>query len=441
MKSAFYLSILLIIPTCMFSQEVFPFRLLDRTSLEPVKFCYVAVKGKKFSAVSDENGNVKIKAELNDTLVIYQIGYNLKKTTPEAVGPGNNVWLHRKDVNLEEVAITAKTLEVFNEKEYTVFLDFNFYDDQILSLVNRGGKYNALLVSDKNGNKISELKLKMKAEKMFRDCLDNIHILTKDSIYQVYYDYTSIRLLPGYDLEPFRSLLQFCECSQGGKYIFKNRRYQDLKNLYTYYDAVKGINKQLVMVADSDIIRDFNMDFDIRYFLEIRRRGHGYFYSIADIYKYMDQFREQLVLDEEYKRLLKPVDSEMKVIDSSFALFDYTHKTVSYYSAEGILQNQASLEQIPSITPKLYVDRDAPVYVFTKLNNRNGLLTLYRYDIATSRITHSFVLNDFHYIRNFKLKENHLYFINSDMSRSDVNTKIVKVWIDWKKINQISKND
>lgn len=443
MKRLIYITILLsfVFPAKIFGQDIFPFRILDRSSLEPVKFCYVIVKGKNNSAVSDESGFVKIKADLTDTLVIYQTGYNLKKTTPEAVGPENNVWLRRKDVNLEEVSITAKSIEVFNEKEYTVFLDFEFYDEQVLSLINRGGKYNALLLSDKNGNKITEIKLKIKAEHLFKDCLDNIHLLTHDSIYQVYYDYQSLKLLPAYDLNLYHSLLKRCECSQGEKYIFKTRRYQGLKNFYTFYDAQNDTSKQLALVADSANIRDFNMDFDIRYFLDLRRRGISYFYSVADIYKYMDQFREQLVLEDSYKRLLKPVDSEAKIIDSSFAIFDYTHKSVTYFSFDGSLQRRASLEQLPLIAPKIVLDKDARNYVFTKQNNRNGLLSLYRYDKSSSRITHSYVLHNFHYIGNFKIRENYLYFINSDMSRTDLNTKIVKVWIDWKKMSEISKNE
>ncbi|MBL7930995.1 MAG: hypothetical protein JNL60_03780 [Bacteroidia bacterium] len=423
------------------AQELFAFNIKDRTSLEPIKFCYVIVKGKNISSVSDENGLIKIKADVKDTLVIYQVGYLLKKTTPELVGPGNNVWLHRKDVNLEEVSITAKTIEIFNEKEYTVFLDFEFYDDHVLSLISRGSKYDALLLSDKNGNKITEIRLKIKAEGLFKDCLNNIHLLTKDSIYQIYYDYQTIHLLPAYDLVAYNNMLKRCECSHNDKYIFKTSRYQELKNIYTYYDAPNGSSKQLALVADSQNIKDFNMDFDIRYFLDLRRRGAGYFYTVADIYKYMDQFREQLVLDDSYKRLLKPVDSEVKIIDSSFALFDYTHKTVSYYSFDGQLQSQASLEQFPQIAPKILIDRDAPNYVFTKQNNRNGLLTLYRFDKLTNQITHSFILNDFHYLGNFQIKENYLYFINSDMSRNDINTKIVKVWLDWKKMAQVTKAD
>lgn len=437
-KSA-YLYFLILVwlfrPGFLFSQsELLQFQVSDRKSMTPIQFGYVLVKGKNISAISDEKGFVKIKAGLQDTLVIYQMGYFLKKTTSAEVKSGNHiVLLDKKSITLEEVTVTAKTTEIFREKDNTVFLDFEFYDDYVLSLVDKGGKYNSLLLTDMAGNRILETPLKLKSDKLFKDCLDNLHLLTEDSIYQIYYDYQEIKLLPPYPISSYHSVLQHCECYHGDKYVFKVKKYQELKNLYSFYDQKSGTRKTIACVADSANIKDFNMDFDIRYFLGLRRQGLGYAYSVSEINKHIDEFREALALDPNYARLLRPVASEMKRMDSSFVLFDYTHKAAYYFSPDGNLQRKATLSGFNGIEPKVCIDNDTHHYIFSHLNNSSGILTLHRFDNARSTLSHHYHLKDFHYIRDYKIKGNYLYFINRMRTAEDVKTKIVRVYINWEK--------
>jgi hypothetical protein len=48
---------------------------------------------------------------------------------------------------------------------------------------------------DDDGNTITDLAILQNEELSFRDCLGNIHLLTKDSSFQVYYDYERLQLL------------------------------------------------------------------------------------------------------------------------------------------------------------------------------------------------------------------------------------------------------
>ena len=425
------------IPGALHAQsETFSFYVLDETSKEPIYQCYILVKGKNISSLTDEAGAAKLKASPQDTLVIYQLGYWLKTLAVKELGRLNNqIYLSRKNTVLEEVVITSERLRTIRENDNSAFLDFEFYDDYLLCLINKGGKYNVLGMLDGNGSTLFETPLKVKAEELFKDCLGNIHLLTSDSVYQLYYDYKRIHILPPYPINTYYRYLQTCECQHGDKYIFKEIRYQKLRNTYTYYDVKDSVSKILYCVEDSINIRNFKMDFDIRYFLQMRRSGQAYLYSVTEINKNMEKFREELVLDPEYLRTMKPLESEIKKIDTNFVLFDYNKYEATYFSLNGKLNRKATLTGFSGIYPKLYTDSDSRISVFSERNRNNGLLTLYRFDNLKNKFSHRYTLSEFHFIKNYKIKGNYLYFINKIRTENLVKTKIVKVYIEWEKLH------
>jgi hypothetical protein len=393
------------------------------------------VLGKKNSAVGDEMGFVALRAAGNDTLVFYQLGFNLLKLPIAAVGAvPAKIFLKVKSIQLDEVNVTAKKFEVFEENNNTVFLDFEFYDDNILCLANKGGRNNVLILTDMQGNRLQEKKLNITSDDLFKDCFGNIHIVGADSVYQVYYDYSQLLVLPPFPIIDYQNFLLPCQAAFNDKYIFKINQYRSLKHAYLYYDILNNTKKTIACVADSEAISGFNMDFDIRFFLDQRRKGAGYAYTVTDLYKNFDKFREELVLPFEYTNLLRPLESELKLIDTTLLLFDYSNSIVYHYTRNGEFISKAQLQNFPSILPKLQYDKDAETVVLTALNNRTGLLSLYRYNPATRALTHKFTIEDFHYIKNFQIKENYLYHINREKTNKQANTKLVKLPIVWQKL-------
>ena len=419
----------------MAQSQIFQFQVVSEKTKAPVPFCSVQVLGKKNSAVGDEMGFVALRADASDTLVFYQLGfYLLKLPVAAASGKPTKVFLKVKSVQLDEVNVTTKKFEVFEENNYTVFLDFEFYDDNILCLANKGGRNNVLLLTDMQGNKLLEKKLTISGDDLFKDCFGNIHIVAADSVYQVFYDYSQLLVLPAFPIIDYQNFLLPCQAAFNDKYIFKIKQYRSLKNAYLYYDILNNTKKTIACVADSEAISGFNMDFDIMYFLGQRRKGAGYEYTVTDLHKNLDKFREELALPFEYTNLLRPVESELKLIDTTLLLFDYTNSNVYHYTRNGDFICKKVLQNFPSLLPKLNYDKEAGTVILTSLNNRTGLLSLYRYNPGTQKLTHKFTIEDFHYIKNFQIKENYLFHINREKTNQQTNTKLVKLPIVWQKM-------
>lgn len=435
-KTVYAIVVVCLSSLSLFSQnETIHFKIFDDKTKTPIQFGFVLIKGENISSQSDEFGKVSIKAKANDTLVIYQLGYNLKKTTPLDIDKNNHiVLLKSKNLTLDEVVIKSTKIDTIQANNNTIFLDFDFYDDFILALVDKGGKYNYLQLLDLEGNKMSEKKLSIKSETIFKDCFENNHLLTTDSVFQIYYDYKNIILLNPFPISNYYGLLKPCECYHGNKYIFKSKQYRDLKNSYTMYDEhKKGVKQVIATVSDSTAIKGFNMDYDINFFLEKRRRGLGYETSVDEITKHIDELREALPLTSDYTNLLRPIDSEIKKIDTNFVLFDYTNKIVYEFSIDGILNSKNTLIGFDDIKPKLYIDYDAKSFIFSEMN-KNGIVTLFKYDIHKNVFTHKFELENYYFIKKFKVKGDHIYFLNKDKTSDLVKIKILKENISWKKL-------
>ncbi len=430
-KSLCILLFVVICPSYFYAQTtLLNFKIVDVSSQEPVAFCSIVVKGTQNSAQTNEQGEFNINASFTDTLIVYQLGYFTKKECVNSILKNNGtIFLNSKNISLNEIVVRYKQNDTLQANNNIVFLDFEFYDDFILALVDKGRRYNSLLLLDLNGNKITEKQLYVKTEILAKDCFDNIHVLTNDSSYQVYYNYQSLVLLSAYSINRYNDVLKPCQCFYGDNFVFKIKHYKQLKNTYVLYTKNPKSKKSIACVADSEAIKGFNMDYDINYFLEQRRNGLGYRMSVPEIKEKINALREDLVLKSDYANLLRPVESEMKKVNTLFVLFNYSQKLIQTYTTTGDFVKTDTLNQFNDIQPKLYFDDDTQKIIFSKTSK--GILTLFQFDIKSNKLTHKFILQQFNFVTDFKIKGNYLYFIHKDKSTSLVKSKIIKELISW----------
>ena len=409
--------------------KLLQFQVIDQSTQQSLPFCYAQVSGSRNTAMADENGFIAIRVTSHDTLILQQLAYYPVRIAVADIT--EKISMKPKNINLDAVTVTAKKLQVFEENNNLVFIDFEFYYDNILCLVNKGGKYNVLQIRDLAGNTRLEKKLNIKTESIFKDCYGNLHLLSADSIYQVFYNYRTLSILPPYPIADYRHLMKPCVCAINDKAIFKIKEYQSLKNAYIYYDALNNLKKTMACVADSEAITGFKMDYDIRYFLSMRRQGFGYAYSVTDLYKYMDKLRAELELPFEYKNLLRPVESQLINVDTTFVLFDFTNKLVYRFSFSGNFIEKRAFGNFPILQPNVQHDKDAGMIVLSELNNRTGILTLYRYDTKLNKLSHKCSIENMHYIKTYRIKENYLYHINREKIETGYNNKLLKLQLQW----------
>jgi hypothetical protein len=396
---------------------------VDATSREPLAFSAVMLKGTQLSTETNAAGEFIINTtEKNHTLVVFQFGY---ATQEYIVNDGNAtsvvIEMKLKAYNLNEVVVTSKKVDTLQANNRTLFLAFEFYDNYIVALVNKGKRYNMVQLMDENGKVVKEHKAPLGVEELFKDCLGNVQLISKDSSYQFYYNYENIELLTPYPIAVFATTLRPCQCVVGNNYYFKETTYKSLRNAYYLINKQDLQKKRLfTTVANTEAIDAFNTSYDINYFLNQRRNGLGYTTSLDELKAHIDELREDLPLSAEEQFKLNPIKSDFVKLDSSLLVVDYTHRKLFKHNFLGGLLKTDTLS-LKNASPFVIRDADRKKVYFVK--ETNGLMNLYEYKHAGIN-PKEIVIEGFRFIKNVRCRNGTLYFLNKSNAAENLPAKI-----------------
>lgn len=395
---------------------------IDQSTKKTIPFAIVLIKGTKTSVYTNDEGCFKIKSNNQSTsLVIYQFGYFTKEISIR--GESNiNIELKSKAFELNEVTVLSKKIDTLQRANTSVFLAFEFYDNYIVALVNKGQKYNLVQIVDDQGIIIKEKKAPENVEKMYVDCFGNIQLISKQFSYQFFYDYEKIIYLEKIPIIDFYSKLMPCQCVFGNYAYFKEISMKRLKNRYFYISRNKSADKKILTeISNKPVLDMFNRDFDINYFLAQRRSGGGYSTSVDELTKHLDLLREEVQLSSQYAFKLVPVESEMVKRDSSLLIIDYTNKNLLKYNFLGGLLKKDTL-LLSNLVPKSVVDLDRKKIYF--VSDIRGSISLYEYARNDNYPKHS--IDGFKFIKNLRCRNGILYFLDRDPISENPTMKIFK---------------
>ncbi len=397
-------------------------KVVDATNQAPLAFSAVMLKGTFTSTETNAAGEFTITVnDQNHTLIIFQYGYDTKEQMVSAAEQKDLlISLQAKAYNLTEVVVRDRRTDTLQAGKHTEFLYFEFYDNFLVALVNKGKRYNMVQLLDESGKIVREYKAPEGVESLFKDCLGNVQLLSADSSYQFYYNYETIELLKPYTLELFARTLKPCQCISGDNYYFKEATYKNLKN--TYYMINRNDLRQKLLftqVENKDAINAFNTDFDINYFLAQRRKGFGYGMSVEEMQLRIDELRENVPLDEEYLFKLGLIKSDLVKLDSSLLVVDYTHRLLHKHHASGALLKTDSLN-LKGASPFVVQDADLQKLYFVK--EEKGQMSLHEYKnlLANSK---GLLIEGYRFIKNVRCRNGILYFLNRNSAVDNV-TKI-----------------
>jgi len=397
-------------------------KVTDAATRQALPFAAVMLKGTFTSTETNAAGEFTITVtDKSHTLIVFQYGYTTKEQIVNAAAQKDLlISLQAKAYNLTEIVVRDKRTDTLQANNHTEFLAFEFYDNFLVALVDKGKRYKLVQLLDESGKVIREHKAPEGANALFKDCLGNVQLLTGDSSYQFYYNYEAIEFLEPYPLALFDRTLRPCQCISGDAYYFKEVRYKNLKNTYYLINKHDLQKKSLfTTVENTDAINAFNTDYDLNYFLAQRRRGFGYAMQVEDIRLRLDELREDLPLSPDYLFRLNPIKSDLVKLDSALLVVDYTHRLLFRHHASGTLLKTDSLH-LRGASPFVVQDADLQKLYFVK--ESNGLMSLYEYRQPFENLK-ALVIEGYRFIRNVRCRNGTLYFLNRNSAIDNV-TKI-----------------
>lgn len=176
----------------------------------------LAIVGSRSGTVTDRRGEFSFFTDsLPVTLTVSHIGFETKTILLDATSFSLTLYLTRKATELQEVEIKARAHEVFFKNDQYSILDYEIDSNMIYLLVFRQNlSKSEMICKNTDGDTVATSKpFYFRPEKLFRDCLGNLHLLGHDSGFQIYREDKRLLLIHPVNLKKFEDVLKNCVAS------------------------------------------------------------------------------------------------------------------------------------------------------------------------------------------------------------------------------------
>lgn len=348
-KVLFILIILiLVISNQVVSQNYYLLKISIKDGLNnnPIKNASIKIQSENTGVISSEYGYCELLVNtIPINVEVSHVAYRKMIVTIKAsqIHDTINVLLNPSTISLDEMNIYAKRLGVFIQPDYSI-IDFDFLDEQLLILERNTAKLKEtrLILMNTFFDTITILNLfkNKKPFAIYKGCLGQCHLLTKDSAYQVIFADTLLSIDNSLELSEFYEIMDDCLFSIDSLVFFKEKD----KNGYSYaYYTVNAKNKE---------INTFIKSYDYERLQSLQE-------SIDFLKKHPPACSIFIAIDFEKRFMYQPFKQYLKLIDNSLYYFNHQNSTIDIYSKEcDFIQNfNINYHQSIGWSSKILVDR------------------------------------------------------------------------------------
>lgn len=355
-------------------------------------------------------------------LKITHVSYLGKQVVIEQIQSDTiTIFLSPKTVTLSETEITAGTYKIFKGQGQEV-IDYNFLDTNLLILsYNFNTNHHELILTDEsfdtiNIKNVSYLK---KPKKIFKDCMGNCHLLTKDSAYQVYFLNESVHLIYATHLSKFLSVIGNCLFETPTHLAFEGNT-----------DKTAKLEYAAISPSDLPSTRSKNEEWKHLFYLLNKKTHEKIILDQAyeweknqdafehAMFRYNDPLNKMFfgeILRSEEIMFFKPSFQTVKLINDSIYYFNHLKSRIEVYSSNLFLIDSINVEYhdkenwVPiiitdNVTNKVYtIFTNGAMYSLTEIKLSNGSVR------EITKIKKIFP-------QKIKVNNNHLYFLYKDLN-------------------------
>ena len=389
----------------------------DSLSGKPIGDVNILVKGTLIGSATDSTGAFSLKVS---SLPVQLIVSEIRHHTSEFQVTEKDIVLRLapKVQMLEAVSIQEERIQNIHPDKKLYAYDFEFYEDFILVLAfEKTKKKSQLLVLEDDGKVILSTKLSVSPEGLFRDFLGNVHLLTVDSAFQIYYDYENIHLLYSMQKWEFMSTMHQCKAEYNNCILVNRGQYRGLETLY--FAIGEGKRRLFYSVADSTKQSYLEREYDIKYFIDLRNLGvEEYMVSVKTLRENLDYYRQFVGTDWMDSKILAPVYAPLYKIDDTVHIFDFTHSEVIRFDQQLNVKQKIPINfHLDRRWTKQLVIDETWQDIYT-CYNRGGITQITKLDKSDFKPIKVSEVSGLIYIDKLKIRNGHAYFLHKDNFRN-----------------------
>jgi len=199
-----------------FSQGRFNFyygKVIDQATKRPLGNVNLAVQGSKEGTVSGKKGEFSFFIDsIPASLLVSHVGYLSKNILLDRTSFSLTIYLSPAVSELAEVEIKANAHEAFFKDDRYSVLDYEIDSNLVYLLIFRQYLSRSMMVCKTlAGDTVAtSAPFYFRPEKLFRDCLGNLHLLGHDSGFQVFRQENKLHLIHPVNLRKFDDVLKNC---------------------------------------------------------------------------------------------------------------------------------------------------------------------------------------------------------------------------------------
>ncbi len=316
---------------------------------------------------------------------------------------------------LKEVTVSGNRLKKVIDDESENILDYLVYSEFILVLKSyRGQKYISL--NDQKKTFDSFLLPDINAKKLFEDCFGNVHILSKDSCYQIHID-TSLYIVDVNSIKRFNNYLKPCVAEFDSTLVFSSFTNHNKKYALTSVNKGSPDKKTFYVSWDKVAEKVAREDFSIilaAYYLETPEEENIVDLGIwsGDLIEVITNSSSNLPQVVWYKNISsKEINVSTLKSRDYLITFDFLNQDIHRFDHNGKEVNQIKLPDTPGKDKSIQYDRHQNKFYLQSRNK--STYHFFSIDPKTGEMTKVLHLYEEGFPEKVKIHNGWLYFLKS----------------------------
>ncbi len=406
-RIAFFVTSILICSATAIAQNpgfVLKGKVFDSKTNAPVANVSIYLNESFTGTTTDAKGAYQLRIPSTPAILVFScVGYTRRYFTFTTAQKSDfNVPLDPSLHEIPEVLITAKRTPVSISDEQDLYVtDYDFYDSHILLLGHPGKRSveTLLVLMDRQGKRILKKEIR-KGENLYRDPFNNLHLLTADTAYQIFYDGKDIQLLYPSNKEKFMNAFpEFLEIYHN-KILLRQYAFEDQALMYYFYNPADSSAQRFWVEATSEV---YNKVDGLRNRIPITPDGKGT--SRFDLFNSDERFIKMAYYS--------PIFCPLEIINDTIYIFNFTRGVIETFGSRGYptdTPTAMSFQREDGWQKKLYNDQTTGK-IYTEFK-RNGISELREINIKTGQLKPRVIrIPDFAFISKLMVQDGFLYFL------------------------------
>ncbi|MCX6269060.1 MAG: carboxypeptidase-like regulatory domain-containing protein [Bacteroidetes bacterium] len=346
----------------------------------------LAIEGSRIGTVTDKTGSFSFFIDtIPATLVVSCVGFETKTILLDATSFSLTLYLSKKATELQEVEIKANVHEAFFKDVRYAVLDYELDSNMVYLLIfKRYLSKSELICKSIYGDTIAtSAPFYFKPERLYKDCLGNLHVLSHDSGFQVFRQGSQLHLIHPVNLKKFDDILKNCVAATPDILFFQ--KVTDHSMGVEYF----GVNRKTLLVNPIAQLRDEKK-------LKMLRRNAKDAQLLANT-THPDSRDDFVTWNYVHKILYRPMKTSLYLIDGFTCIFNTPEQQMEFYDSTGKYSYKLALKTAKirdgQWTSEILTDERSQK-VFTTFVS-NGQYSLYEIDLNTGMMKKRQTL--FHY--------------------------------------------